>query len=118
MDELIHDRVHPPMRTTLAETDEHAGNSGIERWPCQRYERYRASMVCNQRSAGLLFGGLRHFARISTCPWTLVLAAAFMAPAVVSSGLIYWRTAVYIVSENHALLAKQRHVLAALTTAQ
>jgi len=62
--------------------------------------------------------GLGHFARTSTFRWTLIIAAAFITCALVLLGFIYWRTAVYIMSENDVLLAEQLHVFAGYTAQQ
>jgi signal transduction histidine kinase len=61
---------------------------------------------------------LPHVARTSTFRWTLVIAAAFMMCAVVLLAFIYWRTAMYIMSENDVLLADQLHVFASDTAQQ
>jgi methyl-accepting chemotaxis protein len=61
---------------------------------------------------------LSRFARTSTFVWTLGIAAAFIMCAAVSLGFVYWRTAVYLLSENDLLLTQQLHVFATDTSEQ
>jgi signal transduction histidine kinase len=61
---------------------------------------------------------LPDFARTTTFRWTLVVASAFVLCTLLLFGFVYWRTAVYVMSENDVLLTEELRVFAANTPEQ
>src|ERR1700720_4860594 len=61
---------------------------------------------------------LPDFARTTTFRWTLIVAGAFVLCTLVLFGFVYWRTAVYLMSENDGLLTEELRVFAANTPEQ
>jgi hypothetical protein len=58
---------------------------------------------------------LPDFARTTTFRWTLAVAGAFVLCTLVLFGLVYWRTAAYVMSKYDVLLTEELRVFAANT---
>src|SRR5467141_2954011 len=61
---------------------------------------------------------LPDFARTTTFRWTLVVASVFVLCTLLLFGFVYWRTAVYVMSQNDVLLTEELRVFAANTPEQ
>src|SRR6267142_2143935 len=61
---------------------------------------------------------LPDFARTTTFRWTLAVAGTFVLCTLLLFGFVYWRTTVYMISENDVLLAAELRVFAANTPEQ
>jgi signal transduction histidine kinase len=84
-----------------------------------KYSVIRASIARHGSSSisGLRFVGNAplDFALTSAFRWTFAVAAAFVLGIVLLLGFVYWQSAVYLISQNDALLAQQIRVFAANT---
>src|ERR1700730_6116460 len=61
---------------------------------------------------------LPDFARTTTFRWTLAVASTFVLCTLLLFGFVYWRTTVYMMSENDVLLTEELRVFAANTPEQ
>src|SRR3979490_959853 len=61
---------------------------------------------------------LPDFARTTTCRWTLAVAGTFVLCTLLLFGFVYWRTTVYMMSENDVVLTTELRVFAANTPEQ
>jgi signal transduction histidine kinase len=61
---------------------------------------------------------LPDFARTTTFRWTLAVAGTFVLCTLLLFGFVYWRTTVYMMSENDVLLTEELLVFAANTPEQ
>jgi signal transduction histidine kinase len=106
------------MSETLSSRAEIVGATDKVKGAADRMHSASRFMICNPVANSFIRDAMSDFARTSTFRLTLTIVGTFLLGTLLLSGFVYWQSAVYLISQNDALLAEQMRVFVSNTPQQ